>query len=76
MGKVVFVRAMKACRGYIGITPLILNLVHSMEMSTQHHVLATLSLGKEPFSVRIGQEDEWATESVWTIYRKGKSPKI
>jgi hypothetical protein len=48
MGRVVFIRAMKAYRGSIGITPLILNLVRSMEMNTQHHVLANLSLRKEP----------------------------
>jgi hypothetical protein len=48
LGEVVLVRAMKAYRGCIGITPFILNLVHSTEMSTQRHVLAALSLGKEP----------------------------
>jgi len=45
-----------------------------MEMSTQHHVLTTLSLGKEP-PVRIGQEDGWATESAWTVCGKDKLHK-
>ena len=78
MGKVAFIRAVKAYGGSIGVTPLILKLVHLMEMSTQHHVLATLFLWKDspPRPVRIGQEDAWATKSVWTIYRKEKSAKV
>jgi hypothetical protein len=42
-----------------------------MEMSRQLHTPAALSRGKEPL-VPIGQEDEWASELVWLLWRREK----
>jgi hypothetical protein len=38
-----------------------------MEVCGQLHILAALTLGKEP-PVHIAQETGWAPEPVWTLY--------